>query len=120
MHRQQVIADPEEPRLFGAHPFRVPGHIHLGDPAILLQPVGAGVGNQAALQGGPLGEGFGGLATLRCQGEGKSAFCCEDHIAAGMVSHGGEGFSARLDFHLVGLQLPGPMHRSVGHRFMRL
>ena len=58
VHGEQITVDLEETRLLGAHPFGVPGHIDRGDPAILLQSVGAGVGNQAALQSGPLSQGL--------------------------------------------------------------
>ena len=42
-----VAVNLEMANLFGADPFRIPGHINLGDPAISIQPVGPGVSNHA-------------------------------------------------------------------------
>ena len=107
---QLVIADAEETGLLGAHPLWIPGHIHLRDPAILFESVGAGVSDQAALQSGTIGHGFSWLAPLSGKGEGKATFWREDHITAGKVPHGSEKIAIGFHLNLVAQQLPCPMN----------
>ena len=69
VNSEQVITDAEETDLFAAHPRRISGHIHLGDPAVLFQLVGAVVRNQAVLQSSTFDCGFSQLAFFGGEGQ---------------------------------------------------
>jgi len=96
----------EMANLFGADPFRIPGHINLCDPAISIQPVGAGVSNHAAQQRGFVLQRLRGFAMARGEGEGETTLRCEQNVSRGMFTHGREAFSIGLHFHFVGFELP--------------
>ena len=109
MHRKHVAVDREKSGLFGTNPLGVPGHIYLGDPAVTLEAVDAGVGDHAAQQGRSL---FGvrtRFAPLCREHEGETAFRSEDHIASGLIAHRCECVAAGLLFDVVAQQLPGAM-----------
>ena len=110
MHRKYVDFDREKAGLFGTNPLGVPGHIHLGDPAITLKTVDAGIGDHAAQQGRSL---FGvgtWFAPLCREHEGETAFRSEDHIASGLIAHRRECVAAGLLLNVVAQQLPGAMN----------
>ena len=106
-HGQPFAVHLEISNLFGADPLGIPGHVDIGRPLVSFHAVGAGIGNERAQQFGPLRVGLPGLAPLAGQDEEHASLRQERCVAGRLFSHHRPFVAGRLNFDLVGNELPG-------------